>query len=145
MGTSGFAALAGVGRLAALLFIVTGIVIAALLLSLAFRMLVGRMPSFLRALAVVALSFVATLVLTFVLKLVLPEGLLSGLLLLATQFLVGAAVINLLLPASDGNPIGYGKACLVQLVYMVLGIVLGLVIGLIVVALFGSSLLAGLH
>jgi hypothetical protein len=144
MGTSGFAALAGVGMLAALLFIVTGIVIAALLLSLAFRMLVGRMPSFLRALAVVALSFVATLVLTFVLKLVLPEGLLSGL-LLATQFLVGAAVINLLLPASDGNPIGYGKACLVQLVYMVLGIVLGLVIGLIVVALFGSSLLASLH
>lgn len=130
---------------AALLFIVTGIVIAALLLSLAFRMLVGHMPSFLRALAVVVLSFVATAVLTLVLKLVLPEGLLSGLLLLATQFLVGAAVINLLLPAIDGSPIGYGKACLVQLVYMVLGIVLGLVIGLIVVALFGSTLLASLH
>lgn len=40
-----------------------------------------------------------------------------------------------------GLAIGYGKACLVQLVYMVIGFVLAVVFGLVLALVFGSMLL----
>lgn len=143
MGTSSFAALAGMGMLAMLVFIVTGVLIAALVLGLAFRLVVGYMPSYLRSLGAVLLTFVAVLVVSVVLGMILPFGL-SRLLALLAAFLVGAAVVNYLLLAKDGTQIGYGKACLVQLLYIVIEFVLALVLGLIMAMVFGAAMF-GMH
>jgi len=143
MGTSSFAALAGMGMLAMLVFIVTGVLIAALVLGLAFRLVVGYMPSYLRSLGAVLLTFVAVLVVSVVLGMILPFGL-SRLLAVVAAFLVGAAVVNYLLLAKDGSQIGYGKACLVQLLYIVIEFVLALVLGLIMAMVFGAAML-GMH
>jgi hypothetical protein len=57
--SSSFAALAGMGLFTMLVMIVVGIRIAALILSAAFRLMVGCMPSCLRSLGTVVLTFVA--------------------------------------------------------------------------------------
>ena len=131
------------GMLAMLVFIVTGVLIAALVLGLAFRLVVGYMPSYLRSLGAVLLTFVAVLVVSVVLGMILPFGL-SRLLAVVAAFLVGAAVVNYLLLAKDGTQIGYGKACLVQLLYIVIEFVLALVLGLIMAMVFGAAML-GMH
>jgi hypothetical protein len=143
MGTSSFAALAGMGMLALLVMFVGGILVGALVLSVAFRLVVGYMPSYLRSLGAVLLTAVAVVVAAAVLGLVMHGGA-SGLLSAVVQFLVGAAVINYLLLAQNGSQIGYGKACLVELVYMVAGFVLTVIIGLIIVMVFGAAMF-GMH
>ena len=143
MGTSSFAVLAGMGMLAMLVMIVGGILLGALILCVSFRVVVGYMPSYLRSIGAVLLTFVAVLVVSVILRMILPQGL-GHLLLLAADFLVGAAVINYLLCAQNGDQIGYGKACLVQLIYMVIGFVLALVIGLIMALVFGAAMF-GMH
>ncbi len=140
---STFAALAGMGLFAILVMIVGGILIAALILSVSFRLVVGIMPSYLRALGAVVLTFVAVFVVSLVLGMVL-RGAGGGLLSIIVNFLVGAAVVNYLLPAADGSQIGFGKACVVELIYMVIGIVLGLIIGFIFAMVFGAAMF-GLH
>ena len=94
------------------------------------------MPSYARALATVVVSWLASLVV----RLILHSGV-GHLLAFVVQFLVGAAIINLLLLALDGSQIGYGKSCLVQLVYMVIFFVLIIVLGLV----FGGMMLGLLH
>ncbi|MFC5581711.1 hypothetical protein [Rhodanobacter terrae] len=143
MGTSSFAALAGMGMMALLIMFVGGILVAALVLSVAFRLVVGYMPSYLRSLGAVLLTAIAVVVAAVVLGLVM-HGSASGLLSGAVQFLVGAAVINYLLLAQNGSQIGYGKACLVELVYMVIGFVLALIIGVIMAMVFGAAMF-GMH
>lgn len=141
--SSSFAALAGMGLFAMLVMIVVGVLIAALILSVAFRLVVGYMPSYLRALGAVVLTFVAVLVVSVVVGM-LMRGTGGGLLSMIVNFLVGAAVVNYLLLSLDGSQIGYGKACVVQLVYSVIGIVLGLIIGFILAMVFGAAMF-GLH
>jgi hypothetical protein len=143
MGTSSFAALAGMGMFAMLVMFVVGILVAALVLSVAFRLVIGYMPSYLRALGAVLLTAVAVVVVSIILRMILPGGL-SGLLSLVTQFLVGTAVVNYLLLAQNGSRIGYGKACVVQLVYLVIGILLALITGFIFSMVFGAAML-GMH
>jgi hypothetical protein len=138
-----FAALAGMGMFAMLVMIVVGILVGALILSVAFRLVVGIMPSYLRALGAVVLTFVAVLVVSMILGMVL-RGAGGGLLSMIVNFLVGAAVVNYLLLAADGSKIGYGKACVVELIYMVIGIVLALIIGFIFAMVFGAALF-GMH
>jgi hypothetical protein len=143
MGTSSFAALAGMGMVAMLVMIVGGILVAALVLSVAFRLVVGYMPSYLRSLGAVVLTAIAAVVAAVVLGMVL-HGAASGLLSVIVQFVVGAAVINYLLLAQNGSQIGFGKACVVELVYMVIGFVLTLVIGLLLAMVFGAAMF-GIH
>lgn len=135
---SALGALAGMGMLAILVSVVVGILVAALVLSVAYRLIVGSMPAYTRALVVVVLAWLASAVVGFILKLVMSGGF-GGLLVLAAQFLIGAAIINAMLPSSGGQ-IGYGKACLVQLVYLVIFLVLAVVIGGLFALLFGSML-----
>ncbi|HTH68723.1 MAG TPA: hypothetical protein VL545_10730 [Rhodanobacter sp.] len=139
MGTSMFAALAGMGLFAILMMIVVGVLLAALVLSVAFRLVVGYMPSYLRAIGALVLTWIAAAV-AMVLVGMVTRGSAGGLLSLLVQFLVGAAVVNYLLLAQNGSQIGYGKACVVQLVYLVIGIVLGVIIGGIMMVFFGSML-----
>lgn len=135
-GMSVFGALAGLGVMAMLAMVVVGVLLSALVLSVAYRLIVGHMPSYARALATVVVTWLASLVV----RLVLPGGM-GHLLAWVAQFLVGAAIINLLLLARDGSQIGYSKSCLVQLVYMAIFIALGLVLALV----FGGMLLGMLH
>lgn len=137
MNTFSFAAMAGMGMFAMLVTALVGALVGALVLSLAFRLVVGHMPSYLRALAAVILTWLAVAVTLFVLGLVLSGG--PGRLLGAVvMFLVGAAIINRVLPTGTGLPIGYGQACLVQLAYMLAGVVLALVVGMAMALIFGS-------
>lgn len=131
------------GLFAMLVMIVVGILVGALILSVAFRLVVGIMPSYLRALGAVVLTFVAVFVVSMILGMVL-RGAGGGLLSMVVNFLVGAAVVNYLLLAADGSKIGYGKACVVELIYMVIGIVLALIIGFIFAMVFGAALF-GMH
>jgi|SRR6185312_3090177 len=140
MGTSSLAALAGMGLFAILVMIVVGILLGALILSVSFRLVVGFMPSYLRALGAVVLTYIAVFVVTLILGLVIHSGVLS----LIVTFLVGAAVVNYLLLAADGSQIGFGKACVVELVNMVIGIVLALIIGFIFAMIFGAAMF-GMH
>lgn len=125
LGISVFGALAGAGLFFGLLIIVVGVLVSALVLSLAYRLVVGHMPDFARALGTVVASWVAS----FVVGLILSGGV-GHLLSFVAQFLVGALVINMLLLAQDGSQIGYGKSCLVQLVYMVIFFVLAFLLAL---------------
>ena len=136
MGASTWAALVGMSMFATLVMVVVGIFLAALVLSVAFRLVVGHMPSYLRAVAAVVLSWVAALLAFLVLGSIGPGSI--------VMFLVGAAVINYLLHTETGLSIGYGKACLVQLIYTVAGVVLALVFGL-VMALVVGGMFAGWH
>ena len=140
MGTSTFAALAGMGLFAILIMIVVGIALGALVLAVSFRLVVGFMPSYLRALGAVVLTYVGVFVVPLILGMVVHSSVLS----LIVTFLVGAVVVNYLLLAADGSQIGFGKACVVELVNMVIGIVLALIIGFIFAMVFGAALF-GLH
>ena len=140
MGTSSFAALAGMGMFAILIMIVVGIALGALVLAVSFRLVVGFMPSYLRALGAVVLTYIGVFVAVLILGMALHSSVLSMIL----NFLIGAAVVNYLLPAADGSQIGFGKACLVELVNMVIGIVLALILGFIFAMVFGAALF-GLH
>ena len=142
MGTSSLAALAGMGMFALLVMIVVGILVGALVLSVAFRLVVGIMPSYLRALGAVVLTFIAVVLVSLILGMVMHGG--ARLLPMIVNFLVGAAVVNYLLLAADGSKIGFGKACLVELIYMVIGFVLALIIGLIFAMIFGAAMF-GMH
>ncbi len=139
MGTSMFAALAGMGLFAILMMIVVGVLLAALVLSVAFRLVVGYMPSYVRAIGALVLTWIAVAIAMVVVGMV-TQGAAGGLLSLIVNFLVGAAVVNYLLQAQNGSQIGYGKACMVQLVYSVIGIVLGAIILGIMAVFFGSML-----
>ena len=139
MGTSSLAALAGMGLFGILVMIVVGILVAALVLSVSFRLVVGYMPSYVRAIGALVLTWIAVAIAMVVVGMV-THGAAGGLLSLIVNFLVGAAVVNYLLLAQNGSQIGYGKACVVQLVYLVIGIVLGVIIGGIMMVFFGSML-----
>lgn len=143
MGTSAWAALAGMGMFGMWVTAVVGVLLGALVLSVAFRVVVGHMPSYLRAVGTVISTWAATLLAVLVLRLVLPGGA-GGLLSGAAMFLIGTAVINRVLPTETGLAIGYGLAALVQLVYMVVAILLALAFGM-VLALAFSSVPASLH
>ena len=143
MGTSSFAALAGMGLFAMLVMIVVGILLAALVLSVAFRLVVGYMPSYLRALGAVVLTWIAGVVAMIIIGLVSSGGAAGGLVALIVQFLVGAFVVNYLLLAQNGSQIGFGKACVVQVIYLVIFIVLAMILAALMAVFFGSMLAHG--
>jgi hypothetical protein len=139
MGT--FAALAGMGMFAILIMVVGSVLLGGLLLCLAFRMVVGYMPSYVKALGAVLLTMVGTWIVSWVLRMVLPGGL-GGFLSMVVNLLIGGAVVNYLLLALDGRQIGYGKAILVQLLYLVMFILLVVLVGFVLAIFFGSMFAA---
>jgi hypothetical protein len=142
MGTSSLVALAGMGLVAMLVAFVVGILVAGLALCVAFRLIIGYMPAYLRSLGVVLLTAAAVVAASIVLGMLMHGA--NGWLGVAVEFLVGAAVVNYLLLSQNGSRIGYGKACLVQLVYMVIGFVLFVIVAAILAAIFGTAIL-GMH
>jgi hypothetical protein len=128
MRTFGLAALAGMSVFGLWVAAVAGVLLGALLLSVAFRVVVGHLPSYLRAVGTVILTLVATSLALLVPGLVLPGGV-GRLFGAAVMFLVGVAVINRVLHTETGLAIGYARAALVQLAYMVVAILLALAFG----------------
>ncbi|HEY8585699.1 MAG TPA: hypothetical protein VIL60_03110 [Rhodanobacter sp.] len=139
MGTSSLAALAGMGLFAMLVMIVIGVLVAALVLSVAFRLAVGYMPSYWRALGTVVLTWIAGIAAMAMVSMVSSGGA-GGLLSLVVQFLVGAAMVNYLLLAQNGERIGFGKACVVQVIYLVAFIVLMMICAAIMAMFFGGMM-----
>lgn len=115
----------------------------ALLLSVAFRLVVGIMPSYWRALGALLLSMIATSAVALVLATAVRDMSLGPLPLLV-NFLVGAAVVNYLLPGADGRQIGFGKACLVELIHLLFISVLAAIIFVIALLAVGAVLLGKL-
>ncbi|PWK82708.1 hypothetical protein [Fulvimonas soli] len=135
--------LAGMGMLGLLGMVVVSLLVGALLLSLAYRIVVGTLPSYLTALGTVLVGGIAGWVAALVLRVLLHTG--GGLLAVPVHFLAGAAAVHFMLPAPTGTRLDFGKACLVQLLYLVMFIALGIVAGLVLSVLFGGALLAGMH
>jgi len=110
-----------------------GIAIAAGIIMLATRLVAGFTPKFLMAVVAAIASWIACIVVAFVLQMVLGPGMLLMLLLLVAYFVVNSAVLNALLKRADGSQMGFGKAALVTLlqivIYFVLGIIFALVFG----------------
>lgn len=138
METSSVAGMAGaglLGLLVALVVAVFAVALSALLLSLAFRMVVGIMPSYLRSLGAVLLMSALSVAFHVVVSTLLPVGL-GGALTVVLEFVIGAAVVNYLLQGPNGQ-IGYGKACLVQLLYLVFFTV---VVAVVLLVMLGGML-----
>lgn len=139
-----FAMLAGVGVIGALALVVIGIALSALVLSVAFRLVVGYMPAYSRAVVAVVAIWLATLVAELVLAIVI-RGPTGGVLTALVMFLVGAWVVNRLLRTDTGLAIGFGRACLVQLAYMVIAFLLALLLGFVLMLVFGAAFMGMLH
>lgn len=137
MRTSALAALAGMSVFGMWVTAVVGVLLGAWLLSVAFRVVVGHLPSYLRAVGTVILTLAVTSLAVLGLGLVLPGG--AGRLLgAAVMFLVGVTVINRVLLTETGLAIGYAQAALVQLAYMVVAILLALAFGMVLALTFDS-------
>ena len=132
----------GMGLKTLLLLAIFGLAVGAMLLSFAYRLVVGCMPSYLRAMAVLSLTAIGSTVMAVLLALLLGGG--GRLVGLFVQYLLGAALVNALLTSRTGVSIGFGKACLVQLVFVLIEIAIGVLLALLIATLFGAST-AGVH
>ena len=132
---------AGMGLLGNLKLVVS-IALDAMLLSVAFRWVVGFVPSYLQALAAVLLFSIAGKLLWLAMpanfnSLVLVGLFGSGLVLI----LLSAWVINHLLRTQTGLPVGFLTAFRVELGYIVISLAAAAVFVLILVLVFGSAAL----
>jgi FtsH-binding integral membrane protein len=120
-----------------LLVALVGLFIGALLLSIAFRLVTGRMPSYPRALAVT----LGTWLVVGVALLALREWSGGGRgLSIALQGLFGTGMVQWLLPSPAGPRLGLGRSALVQLVFILLQVVAGAVLAMLVTVVFGIRL-----
>jgi hypothetical protein len=152
------AALGGMILVIFAVMMVLGLLIGGLVLKFSVRLLQGFSPSYGKSILVVFLSGVAGFIINIVLTMVMGVGAGMGdpsamgneaamagammaslgvmaISLLAALFIT-AFFINLLIKSPTGQAIGYGRSCLVSLLYLVamvvLGIVASIVIGIIV-------------
>ncbi|HQZ32507.1 MAG TPA: hypothetical protein PLG89_11670 [Arenimonas sp.] len=162
------AAFGGMILVAMLVMGVAGLLIGGLVLKFTVRLLQGFSPGYGKSVLVVFLAMVAGFVVNIVLTMVMGVGSnaaamaggdeaamagammaslgLMGISLLASLFIT-ALFVNLLIKQPDGQAIGYGRSCLVSLLYLVVmvvlaiiaSVVLGLVIGLGAAGLAGAA------
>jgi hypothetical protein len=155
------AALGGMILVVMAVAFVVALLIAGLVLKFSVRLLQGFSPGYGKSLLVVFLAGVVGSVINIVLTMVMGPGLgdpsamangeaamagammaslgVMAISLLASLFIT-AFFINLLVKAPDGRAIGYGRSCLVSLLYLVVMVVLGIVIGIglgIIIAAMG--------
>jgi len=146
-----------------LVFAVVGLLVAALFLKLSVRIVAGFSPGYLRSLGAVVVAAVLTFIVNLVLTTVFglgggmmagdPEaaaaamagtGLLAMGLAFVFGFLINAFCVNWLIKRPDGSAMGFGRALLVVLVYMIIVIVLSIIAGVVIGMLgLGAAGLAG--
>lgn len=122
-----------------------GIAIGAGILMLATRICAGFTPKLPISAATVVVEFIAAAIVSWILHMVLGMDALSSLITLVIVFLVYAAIANAMLKRPDGGQMGFGKACLVTLVQLIIEIVLGVILFFV----FGAAIIGmvgmGMH
>ena len=138
-------ALAGAGLLTVLVALVVGVLIYALILMSAYKLVVKSNPGYGKPIVTVLAIMGAGLVVGFVLGLVLGWlGLLGRLVVLAVNFLVAAWLIQKLMKAPTGE-ISYGRACGVEAVAIGISVAISIVLGILFAGLGVSFLHAMIH
>lgn len=119
-----------------LVMALVGLFIGALLLSIAFRLVTGRMPSYVRALAVT----LGTWLVVGVVLLAAREWLDGGRVLsIASQLLLGTGMVRWLLPSPAGPRFGLARAVLVQSIFILLQVLAGALLAMLATGVFGIS------
>ncbi|MGA9334866.1 MAG: hypothetical protein WBV39_11370 [Rudaea sp.] len=121
----------------ALVSLLVGISIAAGIIMLATRIAAGFTPKFLLAAATVVVAWIATFIASWLMHMIVGAGALSSLIALVVLLLVSAAIINAMLKRPDGGQMGFGKAFLAALLYVIIFIVLGVILFFI----FGAGMM----
>ena len=137
-------ALAGAGLLIGLIGLVISVLIYALILMFAYKLVVKSDPGYGKAIVTALAIFGAGIVVGIVLGLLLGWlGLLGRLVVLVVNFLVAAWLIQKLMKQSGGGEIGYGSACAVEAVAIGISIVIGIVLAVLFMVL-GFSFMHGM-
>lgn len=126
------ALLGSLGLGVALLIVVVAILLGAALLLLAMKIVSVEGRSYLKALGVVVVAFIANLVVGFLLGMVLGAGLLAGLLNLVISLLITGWLVSLFCKSSFGK--GVGAAALYWLFFIILGVLVSILFGGMLVA-----------
>ena len=165
------AALGGMILVITAVMFVLGLLVGGLVLKFSVRVLQGFSPSYGKSVLVVFLAGVAGFIVQIVLTMVMGlgagmgdpaamagnEAAMAGMLMaslgvmaatLLVALFVTALLINLIIKAPDGQAIGYGRSCLVSLLYLVVMVllffVIGFVLSIIVAAMgIGAAGMAG--
>ncbi len=149
MGTPAFGAMMGLGFGIILACLVVGIVVGALILMLAVKLVEKSTPGFGKAIVTTLAIFGAMIVVHFVLGLLFGAlGLMTfgvfgvaQALILVANFLVSAWVIQKLI----GIGMSYGRACLVTLIEYAISIAIGLMLALVGGLIFGGAMMSMMH
>ena len=113
-----------------------GIAIGAAILMLSTKLGGGFTPKFSSAAITTIVQFIAAGVVSWLLAMVLGSGGLSSLVSLVVIFLLYAAITNALLKRPDGGQMGFGRACLVTLIQIIIEIILGVILAFV----FGAAI-----
>ena len=153
------AALGGMILVIFAVMMVLGLLVGGLILKFSVRLLQGFSPSYGKSILVVFLAGVAGFIINIVLTMVMGVGAgmaesatmgneaaaagalmaslgIMGVSLLAALFIT-AFFINLLIKSPTGEAIGYGRSCLVSLLYLVAMVVLGFVASIAIGVIIG--------
>lgn len=153
------AALGGMILVVFVVMMVLGLLVGGLVLKFCVRLLQGFSPGYGKSVLVVFLSGVAAFIIQMVLSVAFGigggmadpsamgnEAAMAGMMmaslgimggsLLAALFIT-AFFINLMIKSPTGQAIGYGRSCLVSLLYLVVMVVLGIVASIVIGIIIG--------
>ncbi|PZO10565.1 MAG: hypothetical protein DCF27_02760 [Lysobacteraceae bacterium] len=151
------AAFGGVILVVSAVMVVLGLLLGGLVLKVTVRLLQGFSPGFGKSVLVVFLAGVVAFVINVVLSMAMgvgnnmamagaDEAALAGAMmaslgamaisLLASLFIT-ALFVNLLIKQPTGQPIGYGRSCLISLLYLVVMVVIGIGVSIILALVIG--------
>ena len=157
------AAFGGLILVAMLVMVVVGLLLGGLILKFCVRILQSFSPGYGKSVLVVFLSMVAGFVLNIILTMAMGAGnnaaLMSGDEAAAAAAVMGslgvmavglvgslfitALFVNLLIKQPDGQPIGYGRSCLVALLYLIVMVVLTIIASVVLGIVIGAAGMAG--
>ena len=157
------AAFGGLILVALLGMAVVGLLLGGLVLKFSVRLLQSFSPGYGKSVLVVFLAMVAGFVLNIILTMAMGAGnnaaLMSGDEAAAAAALMGslgvmavglvgslfitALFVNLLIKQPDGQAIGYGRSCLIALLYLVVMVVLTIIASVVLGIVIGAAGMAG--
>jgi hypothetical protein len=110
--------------------------IGALIIMLATKIAAGFGARFGQAFLAALLATILAGILSWIIQMVLGVGGMASVVSLVLVFLLNSAIINAIVKRPDGLQMGFGKACLVSLIQIVIEII----IGILCVFLFGAAI-----
>ncbi len=115
--------------------LIIAVVIGGLIIMLATRVVAGFMPSFAQACIAALVAAIAAGILNWLVAMVLGASGTTSIVCLVLVFLLNSAIINAIVRRPGGAALGFGTACLISLVQIVVEIILAVIIGV----LFGAA------